>query len=135
MSIKPGIFGQILKHFRKPDQNNNDSLNSRRRFVAAGAKLALGVSLLKAEIVLATSRIIKDVRLWRSPDKTRLVFDVSGDVSHSSFILSNPNRVVIDIKGVSKGSSVSTPSLANSPVKSISLWCPETRATFVSFWT
>ena len=119
MSIKPGIVGRLLKYLKNTDQLDATVKNSRRRFVATGAKLALGLSLLKADIVLAASKIIKDVRLWRSPDKTRLVFDVSGDVSHNSFTLSNPNRVVIDIKGVSRSSSVGTPSLSNTPVKSI----------------
>lgn len=119
MSIKPGIVGRILKHLKKTDHPDTTAKDSRRRFVATGAKLALGLSLLKADIVLAASKMIRDVRLWRSPDKTRLVFDVSGEVTHNSFTLSNPNRVVIDIKGVSRDSSVGTPSLSDTPLKSI----------------
>ena len=119
MSIKPGTLGLLLNRFRQSGSEPKALKNSRRQFVATGAKLALGLSLLKAEIVLAASKVIRDVRLWRSPDKTRLVFDVSGEVSHNRFTLSNPNRLVIDIKGATRGSSVSKPSLKNTPVKNI----------------
>ena len=121
MSLKPGIFGQLLNYFANRENKTEpaDPSAGRRRFVSLGTNLAVGLALLKAEIVLAANRIIKDVRLWRSPDKTRLVFDVSGDVSHKSFSLSNPDRVVIDIKGTQRGNGVSTPSLGNSPVRSI----------------
>lgn len=40
---------------------------------------------------------INGVRLWRAPDNTRLVFDLSGPVQHSVFSLSAPERIVIDI--------------------------------------
>ena len=41
---------------------------------------------------------INSVRLWRAPDNTRLVFDLTGPVEHSVFTLSAPDRIVIDIK-------------------------------------
>ncbi|MDY0205884.1 MAG: N-acetylmuramoyl-L-alanine amidase [Pseudomonas sp.] len=40
---------------------------------------------------------INSVRLWRAPDNTRLVFDLTGPVEHSVFTLSAPDRIVIDI--------------------------------------
>lgn len=43
---------------------------------------------------------IENVRMWRAPDHTRLVFDLSGPVEHKLFLLSSPHRVVIDIKNV-----------------------------------
>lgn len=41
---------------------------------------------------------INSVRLWRAPDNTRLVFDLSGPVKHNVFTLSAPDRIVIDIE-------------------------------------
>ncbi|PCB94231.1 hypothetical protein CJT55_31800, partial [Pseudomonas aeruginosa] len=38
-------------------------------------------------------------RIWRAPDNTRLVFDLSGPVQHSLFTLAAPNRIVIDVSG------------------------------------
>lgn len=55
------------------------------------------VCLLLPLQALAMSQI-NSVRLWRAPDNTRLVFDLTGPVEHSVFTLSAPDRIVIDIK-------------------------------------
>lgn len=41
--------------------------------------------------------VVEGVRVWRSPENTRLVFDLSGPVEHKLFGLKKPNRIVIDI--------------------------------------
>lgn len=41
---------------------------------------------------------VRGLRMWPAPDNTRLVFDLNAPVEHSLFSLSNPNRIVIDIK-------------------------------------
>lgn len=91
----------------------------RRRVTKALTLLALGVSLTKSGVVWAASRIIKSVRLWRSPDKTRLVFDVSGGVSHSELTLSNPERLVIDVKNAKLQAQLNSLTLKNTPIKQI----------------
>lgn len=40
---------------------------------------------------------VHDVRMWRSPDNTRIVFDLNKAVEHKVFVLESPNRVVVDI--------------------------------------
>lgn len=45
----------------------------------------------------ASATQIEAVRLWPSPDNTRLVFDMSAPVKHSLLELKNPTRVVLDI--------------------------------------
>lgn len=40
---------------------------------------------------------VQHLRVWRAPDYTRLVFDVSGPVEHRIFMLQNPSRLVVDI--------------------------------------
>ncbi len=40
---------------------------------------------------------VRDLRLWRAPDHTRLVFDLSAGVEYKLFTLDAPERVVIDI--------------------------------------
>ena len=42
---------------------------------------------------------VKDVRLWRAPDHTRIVLDLSGPTSHSVMELKGPDRLVLDVKG------------------------------------
>ena len=41
---------------------------------------------------------INNMRLWHSPESTRVVFDVSADVKHKVFTLSAPPRLVVDIE-------------------------------------
>jgi len=41
---------------------------------------------------------MQNVRIWAAPDNTRVVFDVSGPVEHKLELLSNPDRLVVDIK-------------------------------------
>lgn len=41
---------------------------------------------------------ITDIRLWTAPDHTRVVFDLDSVIKHSLFMLSNPYRLVVDLK-------------------------------------
>ncbi|WP_218567659.1 N-acetylmuramoyl-L-alanine amidase [Pseudomonas tructae] len=61
---------------------------------------------------------VKSVRLWRAPDNTRLVFDLSGPVQHSVFTLSAPDRLVIDINGATLAAPL-TVSTSNTPITSV----------------
>ncbi|MBD3610490.1 MAG: N-acetylmuramoyl-L-alanine amidase [Gammaproteobacteria bacterium] len=49
----------------------------------------------------AQSVRVDGVRMWQAPDSLRMVFDVSGRAQHKMFLLSNPDRVVIDLKNTS----------------------------------
>ena len=40
---------------------------------------------------------IRNARLWRSNDKLRLVFDLSGPVQYKTFSLASPDRLIIDL--------------------------------------
>ena len=40
---------------------------------------------------------IDQVRIHRSPEKTRVVFDLNGPVEHRIFSLDDPKRLVVDI--------------------------------------
>ncbi len=59
--------------------------------------LLLPVLLLFAVAASADPVIVQQLRVWRAPDHTRLVFDVSGPVEHRLFTLQNPDRLVVDI--------------------------------------
>ncbi len=47
--------------------------------------------------VLAVVDVL-NIRIWHSPHRTRLVFDISGPVTYSVFTLTDPQRIVIDLK-------------------------------------
>ncbi|WP_200889125.1 MULTISPECIES: N-acetylmuramoyl-L-alanine amidase [Pseudomonas] len=61
---------------------------------------------------------VKSMRLWRAPDNTRLVFDLSGPVQHSVFTLTAPDRLVIDINGATLAAPLSV-STSNTPITSV----------------
>jgi len=42
--------------------------------------------------------VVDNIRIWHSPNNTRIVFDVSSDVRQSMFTLQNPLRLVVDIQ-------------------------------------
>jgi N-acetylmuramoyl-L-alanine amidase len=46
---------------------------------------------------------LRDVRLWSSPDGTRVVFDLDSAAEHTVFTLENPSRVVVDLRGTRRG--------------------------------
>lgn len=80
-----------------------------------------GVGLLLAALavdVLAATEV-RSVRLWRAPDNTRLVFDLSGPVQHSVFTLAAPNRIVIDVSGAQLSARLDQLSLSNTPITSV----------------
>ena len=54
-------------------------------------------ALLCSEMAVASVAQIKGVRMWASPESTRLVIDLSSAVEHRLSRLSNPERVVIDV--------------------------------------
>ncbi len=62
---------------------------------------------------------INSVRLWRAPDHTRLVFDLSGPVEHKLFTLQNPSRLVIDIEQTRLKAKLASLILNDSPIKQV----------------
>ena len=62
---------------------------------------------------------VNGVRLWRAPDHTRVVFDLSNAVEHKLFQLENPSRLVIDIDNTKNTSSVAGVDVSKTPIKRI----------------
>ena len=61
---------------------------------------------LLAAFDVASAAQIDGVRMWSSPDGTRLVFDISAPLEHEVFVLKNPDRVVVDLKNTSISQSL-----------------------------
>lgn len=80
---------------------------------------SLAVFLLLTCIQSAWAARVEGVRLWRSPDSTRIVFDLSGPVEHKLFTLQDPERVVLDLSGAALGPSVKRVALTDTPVSDI----------------
>lgn len=62
---------------------------------------------------------IESVRLWRAPDSTRLVLDLSTAAEHNLFALQNPNRLVVDLSDSQLKTQFDKLDLANTPISGI----------------
>ena len=62
---------------------------------------------------------IRNARLWRSDDKLRVVFDLSGPVQYKTFSLSAPERLIIDLSGAGLSGDFSQLMLKGSGITSI----------------
>ncbi len=62
---------------------------------------------------------VNDVRMWRAPDHTRLVFDLSGAVDYELFTLTGPDRVVIDFSNSELRGSYADLDFSDSPIEAI----------------
>ena len=60
---------------------------------------------------------VDDVRLWRAPDHTRIVFDLSGPAEHKLLVLQNPSRIVLDVENASIKAGLTDLKLDGTPVK------------------
>ncbi|MBY8062202.1 N-acetylmuramoyl-L-alanine amidase [Vibrio fluvialis] len=54
----------------------------------------------------AQANVLEGVRVWPSPDETRVVIDVKSEVDFSYFTLSGPDRLVVDLKQTSLGTKL-----------------------------
>ncbi len=87
----------------------------RKRFLVSLSSFIL----LTGSFCSLAEPVIENVRVWRAPDNTRLVFDLNGPISHSIFELSNPDRLVIDMPAASFKANVDSLETADTPVNAI----------------
>ena len=73
--------------------------------------------------LLATSSVwaveVHEVRLWRAPDHTRIVFDLTGPAAHKLIVLSNPGRIELDMENTQLNADLGSVKLDNTPVARI----------------
>ena len=62
---------------------------------------------------------VEDVRMWRAPDNTRIVFDLSSSADHRILELSNPSRLVIDMEPTDFNAELSKLNFDQTPVQRI----------------
>jgi len=81
-------------------------------------RLLLGLFLLISSFSLWANSL-DGLRISQSGADTRLVFDFSSSVTYKKFTLTNPERLVIDVKNTAKPKSLTIPDLSTSPIKGI----------------
>ncbi len=75
---------------------------------------ALCFAILAASVCSAAE--VRDVRFWRAPDHSRVVFDLSAPVSHEVIRLDNPHRLVVDISKARFSAPSDNLRFENSPI-------------------
>ena len=83
------------------------------------AHLLLGVALVASAISatpMAWSSELEAVRLWRAPDHTRIVLDLSDAVDFETLTLANPDRLVLDLLDTRLNTELSALPLAETPI-------------------
>src|SRR5690606_4817919 len=111
----PGVSGRrpgVL-----PYKSLHIKMGKAMRMRALFGGIGLMLASLAVDVLAATD--IRSVRLWRAPDNTRLVFDLSGPVQHSVFTLAAPSRIVIDLNGAQLATRLDQLSLSNTPITGI----------------
>jgi N-acetylmuramoyl-L-alanine amidase len=63
------------------------------------SSLAITLLLAIAGMGRAHAVDVRAIRLWASPESTRVVLDLSGSAQHSLLVLKNPDRIVLDVAG------------------------------------
>ena len=81
--------------------------------------LVSGLALMLAAMQVLAASDVQSVRLWRAPDNTRLVFDLSGPVQHKVFTLTAPDRIVIDVDGANLAKPFDQMPLQNTPISGL----------------
>ncbi|MEQ8515790.1 MAG: N-acetylmuramoyl-L-alanine amidase [Chromatocurvus sp.] len=62
---------------------------------------------------------VQDVRLWRAPDHTRIVLDMSAPAEHRVLVLQNPDRIVLDVSNAVLRAAIADLSLDDTPIARI----------------
>src|SRR5689334_1640736 len=76
-----------------------------------------GFALLGIFSFAASANVtVQNLRQYRAPDHTRLVFDLSGAVEHRVFMLTNPDRLVLDLDGAHLKGSLPQLDLKDNPL-------------------
>jgi N-acetylmuramoyl-L-alanine amidase len=86
-------------------------MNTLLRILIAGLCLILGG--------ITHAATVENVRVYRAPEYTRLVFDLSANVDHQVFSLDNPDRIVVDLTNIDLKADFDSLDLTETPIRMI----------------
>ena len=86
--------------------------------ISEAGRIRLWISVVLGLFLAASARAtdVQEVRLWRAPDHTRIVFDLSAPAQHEMLVLSSPERIVIDLEDTRLLADLARLELGNTPV-------------------
>ena len=70
------------------------------------AGMAIAAVVVVSSMPAARAADVEAVRLWRAPDHTRVVLDLSGLAEFNTLSLANPDRFVVDLASSQLGTSL-----------------------------
>ncbi|MFG0605572.1 N-acetylmuramoyl-L-alanine amidase [Vibrio mimicus] len=76
------------------------------------------------------ANVLEGARVWPSPDETRVVLDVKSEVDYSYFVLSSPDRLVIDLKQTSSRAKLPVNVTESGVLSKIRASSPPEKGTF-----
>lgn len=79
--------------------------SSRRRYLKSSAKM-MGCILMLGEVDIAWGAKILGVRIWPSEDYTRITLESDTPLPITQQILTNPDRLVVDVQGMELNSTL-----------------------------
>ena len=109
----------MLRHFIQTPFSLKKGAPPRCHSGRSRAHLLLGVALVASAISatpMAWSSELEAVRLWRAPDHTRIVLDLSDAVDFETLTLANPDRLVLDLLDTRLNTALSALPLAETPI-------------------
>ncbi|WP_375754174.1 N-acetylmuramoyl-L-alanine amidase [Vibrio sp. HN007] len=78
----------------------------------------------------AFANVLEGVRVWPSPDETRVVIDLKSEVEYSYFTLTSPYRIVVDLKKTSLDAKLPMTVSDSKVLKKIRKSSPPQKGTF-----
>lgn len=82
-------------------------------------RTAVLVALLLLAEITSAAVAVEGVRVWRAPERTRLVLDLSEHVQHNLFQLENPARLVLDLRDTRLRTKLSNVDLKGGPIREL----------------
>ena len=77
------------------------------------------VCFVAVGVQVTMSAEVRDVRLWRAPDHTRVVLDLSSPIKHSILELDNPRRLVLDVNDAALIAALTDLPLDGTPISRV----------------
>lgn len=101
-----------------PRKNHQSKKRRNNRLQSLLFRSLMGLVLLAPHGLYAETSI-ENVRVWRAPDNTRLVFDLDAPMQHRVFELNNPERLVIDLPPASVEADLKKLDVEGTPISRI----------------
>jgi N-acetylmuramoyl-L-alanine amidase len=89
------------------------------RLIRRLAGMAIAAVVVMSSVPVARAADVDAVRLWRAPDHTRVVLDLSGSAEFDTLSLANPDRFVVDLASSQLGTSLQSLPLEGTPIRQL----------------